>query len=92
MTAPAKIALSDAERAMIRRRPSKTGLVGVVNFRGPRGRQYRPIRTAACVGRVGVEREIAEIRGKRYANGAFATSAAIRTVNHLGVVLDVENL
>lgn len=48
-TATQKIQLTDDERALARRSTDKAVFVAVVEFTGPRGRKYRPIRTDAKV-------------------------------------------
>lgn len=91
-TVDRKIDLSQSERNLAKRRPSKTVEVAVINFRGPRGRKYRPIRTAACLNRGLAVAAAREIRCRRYANGAFPTSTEILTVDFIGRVKATETI
>jgi hypothetical protein len=82
-----RIALTDSERALARRRPDHIVYVGIVSFRGPRGRDYRPVRTAACVTLDAAEQAVTKIRGKQYRNGAFPIGYELVAVDHLGRVI-----
>lgn len=92
MSTPEKIQLNDEERALARRTEDKAVFVGLVYFRGPRGRRYRPIRTEA---RVTAERAAADVTGIRtrpYANGAFGYAADMLLCDPLGNVLAAERV
>lgn len=82
-----KIRLSDQERAKIRRQADKCAWVGVIKFSGPRGRRYRPVRTGICITEERVQREVAEIKSRRYANGAYPHGVEYVLVNQLGEVI-----
>ena len=84
-----KITLTDKERAFIRRRPAKEAFLAVIEFRGPRGRRYRPTRTAPELTALHAEERAQEIRNRPYAHGAYATSSAVYRVNALGYVQEV---
>lgn len=82
--------LNDRERALAKRRPNKTVFVALVMFRGPRGRNYTPIRTAACL-TADLARDAAQdIRNARYAHGAYPTSTWIHEVDFIGRVQNEE--
>lgn len=82
-----KFNLTDAESARIRRATKKVGYVGVVRFRGPRGRNYRPIRTEASLFREAAESAVNNIRSRQYRNGAAPTGHDLYTIDHLGRVV-----
>jgi hypothetical protein len=80
--------LTREESAMIGRRPAKVGYIGTVQFRGPRGRKYRGVRTEA---RATLDRAIADvaaIRARQYRNGAVPTSDDIHAVDFMGRVVE----
>lgn len=89
MTKPllTKLALTDNERAAIRKFQAKAGYVGVVDFaNGPRGGRYRSVRTQPfslpTTASVAVDR----------ASRAYVQRPArctVYRVDHLGRVLDV---
>jgi hypothetical protein len=87
MTIPTRIQLSDSDRAMIRRRADKTGYVGLVDFRGPRGRKYRGVHTGAKLTLELAENAVAELRGRRWAHGAYVSEVEYVAVNQLGEVI-----
>lgn len=92
MTETRRIPLTDEERALARRLPEKAVWVGVVNFRGPRGRKYRPLRTKARATEETVREEIADIRSRQYRGGAFAYAPELLLVDQLGNVLAEEKI
>lgn len=85
-----KIQLTHDERALARRQDDKAVFVAVVDFRGPRGRNYRPIRGAAKVTEAGALAQAELIRGKNYANNATPTLTTLFVVDALGNVLAAE--
>lgn len=87
-----RIKLNDEERAMVRRRPTKQAVVGVIHFRGPRGRLYRPIRTEAQLNETLALGAAEKLRDKPYAHGAYPTKMEIVTVDQIGRALSVETL
>jgi hypothetical protein len=78
------LGLTDQERAQIRRLRARVGYVGVVHFRGPRGRRYRPTRTSVCVTREQADTAVAGLRAGQYRGNPIPTSSAVYTVDHLG--------
>ncbi len=84
---PKRITLNDSERALLRRLPDRTGYVAIVNFRGPRGRNYVPIRTAAYLTIELAEKAAADIRGRRYKNNAMPIGTELYAVDALGRVV-----
>lgn len=84
------IALTDDERALARRLPDKVVYVAIVDFRGPRGRNYRPIRSDAKVSEASALAQAETIRNKRYRNNARPTATTLFMVDPLGNVLAAE--
>lgn len=88
---PRRFSLTDEDRdRIIRNRASgvpaaeRTGYVGTVEFRGPRGRRYR---TTWIAVRLTVDEAIADvetIRKRRYAAGAFPTRDDVVEVDAYG--------
>lgn len=84
--------LEDDERALARRLPDRVVYVGVVDFRGPRGRIYRSIRTNARATEERAQQEVKEIRSKQYAHRAMAVAASMRVVDPLGHIIVSERI
>jgi hypothetical protein len=85
--APERIALSDKERALVRRLKERTAYIGIADFRGPRGRKYIPIRTEASVTIEQAEQALERITHAQYAHGAFPTKSELYAVDQLGRVI-----
>ena len=81
-----KFTLSDRERDALKRTAILGGYVGTVQFRGPRVRVYRGIRTAVFMTAERALDEADAISKRRYAHGARATEMAIYRINFLGYV------
>jgi len=84
---PERFKLTDKERSLGKRRPTKTLFVAVINFRGPRGRRYRPMRTAATMTPQQALDQAQDIRTRPYAHGAFATTTTLYAVDFIGRTL-----
>lgn len=85
--APERFQITDEERARVLRTADKVGYVGVVRFRGPRGRRYRPVRTAVCLTLEQAEAAVTDIRGRQYRSGAFPIGHDVYAVDHIGRVV-----
>lgn len=90
MSEVTRINLTDAERLRVVGH-GRHALVGIVDFRGPRGRRYRSTRTGIHFTAERVQEEIDRIRGGRYAHGAYAYASTVRVVNHLGQLSEVKS-
>lgn len=88
---PTKFKISDDDReAIIRNRASgkpaaeRTGFIGVVDFRGPRGGKYRPVWYAVRLTPEEALADVEKIYGKRYARGAAPVADDIVEINAYG--------
>lgn len=75
------------DRTQGRPAAERTGYVVVVQFSGPRGRRYRPMRTAVHLDMDAAIAEAERIKGGRYAHGAYPTSDELREVTCTGKVV-----
>lgn len=82
-----RIELSQASRDLAKRRPSKTVFVGVINFRGPRGRRYRPTVTQVAINPEQARLFVEKKRNGNYAHGAFPVSHAVYELDFCGNVV-----
>jgi ribosomal protein L15E len=81
-----RIEITREERTRILSYRDKLGYVGVVRFRGPRGRKYVPLRTRVYANADLAQEEVGKIRAKPYRHGAFATGDEVVAVDHMGRV------
>jgi hypothetical protein len=81
-----KIELKQEDRDFVKRRPNKEAYVGVVWFRGPRGRKYRPVRTKVHLTADYAANEVWDIRSRTYRNGAFPIRHEVYVIDFLGNV------
>ena len=83
-----KFSLSDAQKRDLRLRGTDAeAYVAVVDFRGPRGRRYRPVVRGTYRSVEQAIQEIAHVRSRPYASGAFPTGDKVYAVNWKGEVL-----
>lgn len=87
-----KVHLSDADRALIRRRSDKQAYVAILHFRGPRGRRYRASRTPVRVIPETVTKDVAEMRLRHWKDGAYISEIEYLIIGPFGnVVAPMDN-
>jgi len=64
----------------------RTGYVGIARYRGPRGRTYRPMRTAVCLDLDAAIAELDRLTSKPYAHQAYCAETDVVEVDSTGQV------